>query len=81
MRLYLIFIIILTTSCKQAGSDWIDRSRHDGLHKINYSESFEIYATEVNPKHIKNTISNLEQAKTYFDKVFDEDLTFAVFLI
>ncbi len=85
MRLYLIFIIIfitfLTTSCKQADSDWIDRSRHEGLHKVNYSESFEIYATEVNPQHIKNTVRSLEQAKTYFDKVFDENLTFAVLFV
>ena len=78
MRIYLFAIIILVSSCGQEKSDWIDRTKHEGLYELSYSDSFEIYCTEENPKDIKNTIDNLEQAKTYFDKTFKEDLNFAV---
>ncbi|MEO1033365.1 MAG: hypothetical protein AAFX55_18395 [Bacteroidota bacterium] len=78
MRIALIVFLVLMTSCKQAGTDWIDRSKHQGLYDINYSDAFETYCTEAHPKHIKNTIGNLEQAKVYFDKTFNEDLNFAV---
>lgn len=81
MRIFLFAIIILVSSCKQVDSDWIDRTKHEGLYEINYSESFEIYCTEENPKNIKSTIGNLEQAKTYFDKTFNEDLNFAVLFV
>ncbi len=81
MRLYLIFIIILITSCKQTDSDWIDRSKHEGLYDIGYSESFETYCTVEAPESIKNTVGNLEQAKAYFDAVFNEDLHFAVLFV
>ncbi len=81
MRTYLIILLILVFSCKQDNTDWIDRTKHEGLNNINYSTSFETYCTEENPKHIKNTIKNLEQAKTYFDKIFKEDLNFAVLFV
>ncbi len=81
MRIVLITIIILISSCKQEKSDWIDRTKHEGLYDISYSESFETYCTEENPENIKNTISNLEQAKKYFDKTFKEDLNFAVLFV
>lgn len=81
MRNYLIVLIDLITSCKQTGSDWIDRSKHEGLYDISYSESFETYCTEENPMDIKNTIDNLEQAKEYFNNMFNEDLNFAVLFI
>ncbi len=81
MRLYLIFIIILITSCKQTDSDWIDRSKHEGLYDIGYSKSIETYCTQENPENIKNTIENLEQAKEYFDTIFKEDLNFAVLFV
>lgn len=81
MRIYLIAAIVLLTSCKQEDSDWIDRSKHKGLFDINYSESFETYCTEQYPEHIENTVENLEQAKKYFDEVFNEDLQFAVLFV
>ncbi len=70
MRISLIVFLVLITSCKQTDSDWIDRSKHEGLYDINYSESFETYCTEENPKNIKNTIDNLEQAKDIFRQDF-----------
>lgn len=81
MRISLIAFLVLITSCKQTDSDWIDRSKHEGLYDINYSDSFETYCTEENPENIKNTIGNLEQAKEYFDKTFKEDLNFAVLFV
>ena len=81
MRIILFALIILISSCKQEKFDWIDRTKHEGLYEINYSESFETYCTEENPKNIENTIGNLEQAKAYFDSVFKEDLNFAVLFV
>ncbi len=81
MKTYLIILLILASSCNQDNSDWIDRTKHEGLHNIKYSTSFETYCTEENPKGIKNTIKNLEQAKIYFDKIFKEDLNFAVLFV
>ena len=81
MRIFLLAVVILVSSCKQEKSDWIDRTKHEGLYKLNYSESFEIYCTEENPKNIKATIGNLQQAKAYFDKIFNEDLNFAVLFV
>ncbi|SDN13559.1 hypothetical protein [Kriegella aquimaris] len=82
MRTYLLILTILFCSCKQVDSDdWIDRTKHEGLNDIHYSESFETYCTEKNPDNIKNTVDNLEQAKEYFDKTFKEDLNFAVLFV
>jgi len=81
MRLYLIMIIVLISSCKEVEPDWIDRTRHEGLVNLGYSELFETYCTEENPEGVKNTISNLEGAKEYFDKTFNEDLNFAVLFV
>ena len=78
MKIYLLISIFLFSSCKEVNSDWIDRTKHEGLYNISYSDSFETYCTEESPKNIKNTINNLEQAKEYFDKTFKEDLNFAV---
>ena len=81
MRIYLIAFLVLITSCRQTDSDWIDRSKHEGLYALSYSESFETYCTEENPENIKSTVDNLEQAKEYFDKTFKEDLNFAVLFV
>lgn len=68
-------------SCNAVKQDWIERDLHEGLHRLDYSDSFETYSTSKEPLNLRNTISNLEQAKTYFDNVFDEDLNFAVLFI
>lgn len=73
--------LLVVSSCKHDEYDWIDRSKHEGLIKINYSEKFETYATQSNPGNLEATIKNLELAKSYFDKVFYEDLNFAVLFI
>jgi hypothetical protein len=51
------------------------------LYDIGYSKSIEPYCTQENPKNIKNTIKNREQAKEYFDNIFKEDLNFAVLFV
>ncbi|MBO6606678.1 hypothetical protein [Psychroserpens sp.] len=81
MRKYLIILLVLISSCNQDSSDWIDRTKHEGLYNLDKSTSFETYCTEENPKNIENTIKNLEQAKSYFDKIFKEDLNFAVLFV
>ena len=81
MRIYLILFLFSILSCQKKNSDWIDRSKHEGLYDLNYSESFETYCTEQNPKDIKNTVDYLEQAKDYFDKTFKEELNFAVLFV
>ena len=81
MKKYLLISVVLFSSCKQVDSDWIDRTKHEGLLDISQSESFETYCSEENPKNIKNTMGNLEQGKEYFDKIFHEDLNFAVLFV
>ncbi|NNE16134.1 MAG: hypothetical protein HKN51_14205 [Saprospiraceae bacterium] len=81
MRISLIVFLVLITSCKQPDSDWIDRTKHEGLFDISMSGSFETYCSEQNPEDIKNTVDNLKQAKEYFDKTFREDLNFAVLFV
>tara|TARA_R110002073_G_scaffold4213_1_gene27950 strand:+ start:90740 stop:91660 length:921 start_codon:yes stop_codon:yes gene_type:complete len=81
MRIYLIILIVLVSSCKNGNSEWIDRTKHEGLSQIDFSDAFEIYSTFESPKNITNTINNLEQAKVFFDKTFNEDLKFAVLFI
>ncbi len=77
-----VFIILfVSTSCNQQKPDWIDRSKHKGLYNINYSNKFETYATQAEPDGIDSTIKNLELAKAYFDKIFDENLNFAVLFV
>jgi hypothetical protein len=79
--LFILTVFVVSISCKQKESDWIDRTNHGGLNNIALSDNFETYATEKNPKNLENTINNLEQAKAYFDKVFNENLNFAVLFI
>lgn len=74
-----LMITVVFNSCKQA--DWIDRTKHEGLHNIALSDNFETYTTNDQPKNIEATINNLELAKSYFDKIFNEDLNFAVLFI
>ncbi|MBM1106947.1 hypothetical protein JQC67_12420 [Aurantibacter crassamenti] len=81
MKIYILVLIILVTSCKQVSSEWIDRTKHEGLYKIDFSNSFKILCTAENPENIKSTINNLEEAKIFFDEIFDEDLKFAVLFV
>ncbi len=77
----ILIVFVICNSCKQADSDWIDRTKHEGLHNITLSDNFETYATEAQPNNLEITINNLELAKSYFDKIFDEDLNFAVLFV
>ncbi|PIA79558.1 hypothetical protein BFR04_01565 [Gaetbulibacter sp. 4G1] len=84
MRILFVLVFagfFVCNSCNQQKTDWIDRSKHEGLHNITLSDKFETYATEVQPANLENTIKNLELAKAYFDKIFDENLNFAVLFV
>jgi hypothetical protein len=76
----LLFAILLL-SCNQKNSDWIDRSKHEGLYKQDLSNEFEVYSSVENPEDIKNTVGILESAKKYYDGIFDENLNFGVLFI
>ncbi|RIA08759.1 hypothetical protein OE09_0582 [Flavobacteriaceae bacterium MAR_2010_72] len=81
MKTLCLLFLILCVSCEQKDSNWIDRTKHEGLFKINATDKFETYSTQKKPQHIEKTIINIELAKIYFDKIFDEDLRFAVLFI
>lgn len=81
MKKIIILISVLLVSCGYQAQNWIDRDLHEGLYSLDYTDYFEIYSTSQEASNLRNTIRNLEQAKTYFDKAFDEDLNFAVLFI
>ena len=81
MRTFYLIVLLLFVSCKLGDSEWIDRAKHEGLFKINATDKFEMYSTQSKPEHLENTIGNIESAKKYFDKIFEEDLKFAVLFI
>ncbi|MEZ2414486.1 hypothetical protein ACA086_05930 [Muriicola sp. E247] len=81
MRTFYLIALLLCVSCKQGDTEWIDRTKHQGLFRINATDKFEIYSTQSEPEQLENTIGNIESAKKYFDKIFDEDLKFAVLFI
>jgi len=75
----LLFSVVLL-SCNK-NSDWIDRSKHEGLFKQNVSNEFEVYTSIKDAENIENTVDLLESAKKYYDRIFDENLDFAVLFI
>jgi hypothetical protein len=81
MRAYMLSMLFLIISCNQNKPDWIDRTKHEGLERIYLDQSFEVYTSQSNPDHIENTLQNLEQAKSYYDQTFNEDINFAVLFI
>ncbi|MGV6831190.1 MAG: hypothetical protein ACWA5P_06475 [bacterium] len=76
-----ILMLLSTISCVEQNSDWINRTKHEGLYTLQSTTLFEVYCTEPQPKNIDNTVDNLKQAKKYFDNIFNEDLNFAVLFI
>jgi hypothetical protein len=81
MKTFCIIFLILFVSCENKDSDWIDRAKHEGLFEINATDKFETYSTQTKPENIEKTIRNIELAKMYFDKIFDENLKFAVLFV
>jgi len=81
MKYYLLLGLLIILSCNEEKSDWINRSLHKELFELNYSEKFETYATVEQPENIKRTIQILEYSKDFYDKVFEEDLNFAVLFV
>ncbi|MCR9066346.1 MAG: hypothetical protein NXI00_20410 [Cytophagales bacterium] len=81
MRTILLSIIILVSSCSKSSYEWIDYSKTDGLFKIDASKKFEVFSTSPTPASIEKTIKNLEQAKAFYDEIFNENLVFVVLFI
>ncbi|MCL6274938.1 hypothetical protein M3P19_13030 [Muricauda sp. 2012CJ35-5] len=82
MKLRFIFLLFTALiSCEKRESNWIDRSKHEGLFKQELTDEFEVYASLEEPKNINNSILLLDTSKKYFDNVFSENLKFAVLFI
>lgn len=74
-------LLMTVLSWSQNNSDWIDRTKHEGLFQLELTDKFEVYASLNESERIKNTVTTLEKAKKYYDRVFDENLNFAVLFV
>lgn len=81
-KLNLIAILmycVLLQSC--AEKSWIDTSIHEGLTEIETTHSFKVLVSNNAIKTTTETLKNLNNAKNYFDELFQTDLDFAVMFI
>ncbi|WP_020531970.1 hypothetical protein [Flexithrix dorotheae] len=79
---YLTVILILgLTPILQAQEPWIDTSIHGGLIEVKTDYSFSTLVSSDSLNNIRKTLKNLNDAKLYFDKIFETDLDFAVLFI
>lgn len=79
-NLIAIFSCCLTTQlhCQES---WIDTSIHSGLIELKTDYSFKTLVSNDSIKTTAETLNNLNNAKLYFDKIFQTDLDFAVLFI
>ena len=78
----LIAILICCLTIQLQGQEsWIDTSIHNGLIELKTDYAFKSFTTNDAIKTTAGTLENLNNAKGYFDKVFQTDLDFAVLFI
>ncbi len=65
----------------EAQESWIDTSIHDGLIELETDYSFSTFVSNDSIKYSTETLKNLNNAKLYFDKIFQTNLDFAVLFI
>ncbi|QCX38438.1 hypothetical protein FF125_08345 [Aureibaculum algae] len=80
INLIAVVICFLTTQMK-AQESWIDESIHDGLIELDTEYSFKTLVSNDSIKNTTETLKNINNAKLYFDKIFQTDLEFAVMFI
>ena len=86
MRTLILFIwtvvlICCVTTQLQAQESWIDTSIHDGLIELQTKYSFKTLVSDDSINTTTETLSHLNNAKLYFDKIFQTELDFAVLFI
>ena len=79
-NLIAILICCLTTQL-QGQETWIDTSIHSGLIELKTDYTFKTLVSNDSIKTTAETLKNLNNAKLYFDKIFQTDLDFAVLFI
>jgi len=79
-NLIAILICCLTTQL-EAQEAWIDTSIHSGLIELKTDYPFKTLVSNDSIKTISETLKNLNNAKLFFDKIFQTDLDFAVLFI
>ena len=80
INLIAVVICFLTTQMK-AQESWIDESIHGGLIELDTEYSFKTLVSNDSIKNTTETLKNINNAKLYFDKIFQTDLEFAVMFI
>lgn len=80
--IYLFVILLVSLTSKlQAQQSWIDTSIHKGLIELETDYTFKTLVTNDSIQTTAETLKKLNQAKLYFDKVFQTNLDFAVLFI
>jgi hypothetical protein len=79
-NLIAILICCLTTQL-QGQETWIDTSIHSGLIELKTDYAFKTLVSNDSIKTTAETLKNLNNAKLYFDKIFQTDLDFTVLFI
>ncbi|WP_339724303.1 hypothetical protein [Maribacter stanieri] len=78
----LIAILLCCLSTQLQGQEsWIDTSIHSGLIELKTEYTFKTLVSNDSIKTTTETLKNLNNAKLYFDKIFQTDLDFAVLFI
>jgi len=77
----IIILICCLTNRMQGQETWIDTSIHSGLIELKTDYTFKTFVSNDSIKTTAETLKNLNNAKLYFDKIFDTDLDFAVLFI
>lgn len=76
-----IFTISGFSQKKETSEKWIDTTIHKGLVELDAAYPFKVLVSNDSIKTTSETIKNLNNAKSYFDEIFQMDLDFAVLFI
>ena len=75
---FLSFFLIISSRGQES---WIDTSPHSGLSELRTDFSFKTLVSNNSVKSITGTLKRLNEAKQYFDEIFNTDLDFAVLFV
>ena len=66
-RTYILLILCFQVSISSsiyAQTDWIDRTKHKGLEKLELTNKFEVYAVKSNSADLERTIKNFRRRQS-----------------
>ncbi|WP_372757050.1 hypothetical protein [Mariniflexile sp.] len=75
------FLICCLITQSEAQESWIDKSIHKGLIELNTDYAFKTLVSNDSIKTTKETLKNLNNARLYFNNIFETQLDFAVLFI